>query len=246
MYNNQIALILTLMILNNGTTSPTRTKHTIFIRTPHDLSNACVSIINDNNHIITQYNNNTLHAEPSIPTISQPASKTIAPVLQPTQLSPSGTRAYSTLFGGAVVIGCASLVGSLYIINTWIMEKNAWSSWYDNLSLSALTTVAPQQLAQELFKEVKKRYAHIPTDSLHFLDPLVAFMNKCNKELYWLEKMLTIRSWLASSYVQMLVPGNAPALKLIKEKISRIHYLKQILITWLNEYSLDEQAVTAN
>lgn len=116
-------------------------------------------------------------------------------------------------------------------------NAESWGAWKSHIPLSVLLSSPQQEVAKELILDIQKKYTS--TEKLtDFISPLVQFMNTIDKEKNYLERYLFLQKWLDRLYLAKLLPHDEKAIAKAHEKVDRLLYLRQLLISWISEYKI--------
>jgi hypothetical protein len=142
----------------------------------------------------------------------------------------------------------ASIAGSYayicYIIvsgNRYLSQNTLWSSWRQDLALDQLLAIPQAQMAQELLREIQRRY----TDAGSITDlvrPLGLFMTHIDQEEEQLKSYQTTFSWLSYLRLAKLIPFSKIRFTKIAERLQRIAYYKNVFQSWAADYQLENAA----
>jgi hypothetical protein len=225
------------MALNN--------QNNLTLTLPTDIDKINLNISNNNRHVITQVNNNNgsrLQIDDASPATRlshsvhahTPTGIThYAQSLARTCWAHKGKAAIASLLAGYGIV-----IATLHYLEHVTTKTTCWSSWQAALSTSQLKSMPQEALAQQLFAAIKTRYLPAHYTTAHFLDPIVHFKNESAQELHTLERQLKIHNVLCYTKLACIVPGHASLMARALDKAERLHYLQEILITHVHDYSL--------
>lgn len=125
--------------------------------------------------------------------------------------------------------------------NHYLSQSTLWSSWRYDLPLDQLLAIPQPQMAQELLREIQRRY----TDAASITDlvrPLGLFMTHIDQEEEQLKSYQTTFSWLSYLRLAKLVPISKVRFAKIAERLQRIAYYKNVFQSWAADYQLESTA----
>ena len=123
--------------------------------------------------------------------------------------------------------------------NSYLGDSALWSSWRQELPLDQLLAIPQQKFAQELIREIQRRY----TDASSLTDiakPLGIFMNKIDQEEEQIKWYQSVYSWLSYGRLPKLVPVTQQRFSKIPERLQRIAYYKNVFKSWAADYQLQQ------
>lgn len=138
---------------------------------------------------------------------------------------------------GVIGAGWVFLCVKLMHISFKVTKNNTWGAWKGNLSCDDLQQSDQNIIAKELFEAITKKYIGNKR-VVHFLNPLVKFMNDVDAELLQLKKFIRMREMLNFTKLAFFFPRQEEALAIAQEKIQRLEYLKQLLTKFISEYKV--------
>lgn len=137
-------------------------------------------------------------------------------------------------------------VGALYAgiwlrfmyLHHLIFRKDTWSCWKNKTDLNELQSIAHAQLARELIVAIQKKYQ--AADKIaDFVTPLMAFIVDMNKEIANLNSFIWQYESLKKIKLIALFPGYGKTMKLVREKLQRLMFLKNVFGSWMAEYKIN-------
>lgn len=129
-----------------------------------------------------------------------------------------------------------------YIIasgNSYLAQKDLWSSWRHDLTLEQLLAIPQPQFAKELLQEIQRRYTD-PAAVTDIVRPLSIFMKMIEQEeqqLLWYQNTF---SWLQYIKATTIIPLNKTQFAKISEKLQRLIYFKNAFQSWAAQYQLEQ------
>lgn len=129
-----------------------------------------------------------------------------------------------------------------YIIasgNSYLAQKDLWSSWRQDLTLEQLLAIPQPQFAKELLQEIQRRYTD-PAAVTDIVRPLSTFMKMIEQEeqhLLWYQNAF---SWLQYIKATTIIPLNKTQFAKISEKLQRLIYFKNAFQSWAAQYQLEQ------
>ncbi len=136
---------------------------------------------------------------------------------------------------GAVGLSYATVYGLLWYLQGDVSD---WANWKSELSLLDLTNSPQKEMADELFATIKMRYLPAGYTVANYLDPLVGFINDIDCELGNFERLERVSRALSSIKITLLFPGCLLDNDVVRGKIDRLRYLKQLAVTQLSGYNV--------
>lgn len=123
--------------------------------------------------------------------------------------------------------------------NNYLNNHDLWSSWRSDLPLDQLLAIPQAQFAQELLREIQRRYtdAHSITDLVR---PLAQFMARIEQEEETLKSYHYYFSWLLFLRMDKLVPISTIRFTKIPERLQRLAYYKNVFQSWAADYQLEQ------
>ena len=118
-----------------------------------------------------------------------------------------------------------------------ITQPNKWSTWKEHIPLEVLLEVPQQEVAEELVDAIKAKYLTTQTPDL--MTPLVQFNNAIDKELTQLNQFVRLHEWLDYTKLAYIFPRQNSQVALAHTKIRRLLYLKDVLLSWMSNYSAE-------
>lgn len=143
-----------------------------------------------------------------------------------------------SLFVGSIVIGYAALLGVIIRGNHYLRKTDTWSSWRMDLTLEQLLSFPQRELAESLVFEVQTRYPSQHT-SANFVNPLITFVKAIDEELEQISFYERFFSWLVFCKVSMVLPIDTKLIDALPNRIRRLTYLKNTLLSWSANYCID-------
>jgi hypothetical protein len=217
----------------------TQSRHNIIFKTPHTFGGARVAIINTNDnqnrHEILQINSMRTDT-----TLSPACCDTAKPLQQNLSWWQKITENKSTTFLGVAALSMCCGITFLLWAEYQLNHAQAWACWQPAATAS-VTTAVSEQLAPALFTEIKNRYYKQGQTVLHVIDPIIAFMQACDKELWLADWIITLRGYCSRLSMIAGVMNNETALHNALDKQKRLQFLKQVMVMHLSEYTPDER-----
>lgn len=144
---------------------------------------------------------------------------------------------FSTLFS-LYAITCFLVIRG----NQYLDAEHTWAAFKAELSFTDLIQIPHQELAQELLKEIQRRYtkAQNLTD---FITPLIAFMNDIDKEIKKTKNYIWLYTWLQRLRIAPILPFNIKRYSQAPIKLQRLLHLKNIFLTWAAEFKIGNNTV---
>jgi len=143
----------------------------------------------------------------------------------------------------AAAIAClyGVLLFKLWQANHKLNQTQSWALWKKDVALTSLIAIPQQDLASQLIIDAKTRYTnqHNMTDPI---SPLVAFMKDIEQEIKQTKQHIKLRQRIKTLHIEKLFPIKAKLEKL-EEKLQRLLYLKNLLISWLTNYTLEQKKI---
>lgn len=119
-----------------------------------------------------------------------------------------------------------------------IFKKESWSSWKNKTNFDELQSIPHTQLARELIMAIQKKYQ--TADKIaDFVTPLMAFIVDINTEITNLNSFIWQYESLKKIKLIALFPGYGKTMKLVREKLKRLVYLKNVFGSWMAEYKIN-------
>lgn len=183
--------------------------------------------------------------------VSQQAQQEQLTLLQGMKEHLTGAREHVTTFLRDykywIVGGCAaSLYGyvcyTVYQGNRYAQSNDLWSSWKSSLELETLLSLPQKELAEELVKEVQRRYTN-PANPTDFVSPLSAFLTALEKERKALEFYAEFNAWIQALYLSKIIPLSCSSYTDAKKRVQKLVYLKNIFITWAIDFKMAQAQV---
>lgn len=131
---------------------------------------------------------------------------------------------------------------SCYLIasgNSYLANKDLWSSWRQDLTMDQLLAIPQPQFARELLQEIQRRYTD-PAAITDIVRPLGMFMKMIEQEeqlLLWYQNAI---SWMEYIKIIKIIPLNTGTFSRISERLQRIIYFKNAFKTWTAQYQLEQ------
>lgn len=177
---------------------------------------------------IEQATPNTEKPSSAIPSISQILSS-----LKETAFSINPV----TISAGALLGLYAVYLIKLHNISSRVIKKNTWSTWKEHIPVEVMLEIPHQEVAEELFDAIKTNY--LPVHNTDLMTPIVKFNYAVDQELALLNQFITMHDWLNYTKLSYIFPKHEMELVQAHTKIKRLVFLKDILLTWLSNYSSD-------
>ena len=143
-----------------------------------------------------------------------------------------------------------SLVGiysgiQLYLLHKahFLHDEKAWHNWYNFKTLNELTKTAKNELYTELKNEIENRYE---TPNASIMMNLSQFLQDTSKEMQTLKSYLSMLSWLSLLKMNYIFLVSIDNIKLAKEKIRRLQYLRTVVATNLEPKNTDRSLKLIN
>jgi hypothetical protein len=140
---------------------------------------------------------------------------------------------------GTLISGYAYMCYIIASGNSYLAQKDLWSSWRQELTLEQLLTIPQPQFAKELLQEIQRRYTD-PAAVTDIVRPLGTFMKMIEEEeqqLLWYQNTF---SWLQYTKVISIIPLNKTQFTKISEKLQRLIYFKNAFQSWAAHYQLEQ------
>lgn len=131
----------------------------------------------------------------------------------------------------------SSLCGYLLYTSWSIDSSETWANWKHHCTLEELLKLPQAPLAQELLAEVQKRYATVD-DLYDFITPLVQFIKAVDTEIGRYKRFVSVHASIDRLHIGILFPRNTKLQAQAYERIHRLSYLKNILLSWLSEHKI--------
>jgi len=146
-----------------------------------------------------------------------------------------------------IIGGCAaSLYGyvcyTVYQGNRYLQSSDLWSSWKSSLELETLLSLPQKELAEELVREVQRRYTN-PANPTDFVSPLSAFLTALEKECTTIQFYTEFNTRLHTLYLSKAIPLNCCVYTNAQKRIQRLLYLKNVFITWAADFKIAQTQV---
>lgn len=139
----------------------------------------------------------------------------------------------STLLGGYLYL-CYTIASG----NSYLAQKDLWSSWRQDLSLEELLALPQSQFSKELLQEIQRRYTD-PTAVTDLLRPLNTFLVTVEKEEELLRWYDYIYSWTQYTHVNKIILSSTNQFSKITQRLQRLAYLKNVFHAWAAQYQLE-------
>jgi hypothetical protein len=145
------------------------------------------------------------------------------------------------LLGGTILASYAALIYYLFQGNSYLGKSDLWSSWRQELPLDQLLAISQAQLAQDLLREIQRRY-NDPTSLTDLAKPLALFMSALEQEEQKIKGYQKTFGWLSCAKLTALAPFSIIRFSKITERLQRLAYFKNIFQSWASEYQLEQTA----
>jgi len=134
----------------------------------------------------------------------------------------------------------AALYGFL-LLEIWRGRKQngKWCSWKKDVPFADLLAVPQKELAQQLIDDIKTVYLNA-ANATNQLTPLIEFLKAIEQELKSLQRSLRVHTFIETTRIEKIFPIK-PSSQIMKEKIQRLTYLKNLFSTWLSDYKLQQK-----
>jgi hypothetical protein len=142
------------------------------------------------------------------------------------------------LLAGAMLGSYGWLYYFIFSGNQYLGNKELWSSWRQELPLDQLLAIPQPQFAQELLREIQRRYTD-PAAVTDLVRPLGTFMKMIDEEEENIRWYQNIFSWLSYVKLTKLIPTSTTRFGKIPERLQRIAYYKNAFHTWAAEYQMN-------
>ena len=140
---------------------------------------------------------------------------------------------------GTLISGYAYLCYIIASGNSYLAQKDLWSSWRQDLTLEQILAIPQPQFAKELLQEIQRRYTD-PAAITDIVRPLGTFMKMIEEEeqqLLWYQNTF---SWLQYIKATTIIPLNKTQFAKISEKLQRLIYFKNVFQSWAAQYQLEQ------
>lgn len=140
---------------------------------------------------------------------------------------------------GTLISGYAYLCYIIASGNSYLTQKDLWSSWRQDLTLEQLLAIPQPHFAKELLQEIQRRYTD-PAAVTDIVRPLGTFMKVIEQEeqqLLWYQNAF---SWLQYIKATTIIPLNKAQFLKIPEKLQRLIYFKNAFQSWAAQYQLEQ------
>jgi len=116
----------------------------------------------------------------------------------------------------------------------YLKNKNLWSSWPYGIDFETLLKIPQKELFRQIMQEINTKY---PTknNTENFVTPLSQFLHEIEKEKEYFIFYLQLYDFLQKFYLIKLFPISKTEFKKITNKIRRLDYLKNLLLSWSTE-----------
>jgi hypothetical protein len=145
------------------------------------------------------------------------------------------------LIGASLALSYASLCYFIIVGNSYLGNKDLWSSWHQELSLEQLLAIPQQQLSQDLLHEIQRRYTD-PSSLSDLNKPLAQFLTTIEQEEQDIRWYQSFYSWLSFAYITKIIPFSKQRFAKINERLQRLAYYKNIFQSWAAQYQLEHAA----
>lgn len=166
---------------------------------------------------------------------------------QKEKLSSNGSSILSAykwhLLAAALAGSYAYLCYCIISGNAYLSQSDLWSSWRADLPLDQLLAIPQAQFAQELLREIQRRY----TDAASITDlvrPLALFMTRIEQEEEQIKWYQYIFSWIAWLRLDQLVPVSKIRFTKTPERLQRLAYYKNVFQSWAADYQFEQTQKT--
>ncbi len=118
-----------------------------------------------------------------------------------------------------------------------IFKPDTWASWKNKSDLDELQSISQAQLSRELVLAIQKKYQ--AADKIaDFITPLMAFIVDVNSEMNHINSFIWQYESLKKIKLIALFPGYGKTVKLLREKLKRLLFLKNVFGSWMAEYKI--------
>lgn len=150
--------------------------------------------------------------------------------------------AYKWHLLGATLIGSYALLCWIIVKgNSYLGKNELWSSWRQELALDQLLAIPQEQFAQELLREIQRRYTN-PASLTDLVKPLTEFVTTIEEEEAAIKWYQSFYSWISYLNVHKIIPFSKNRFGKITERLQRIAYFKNAFQTWAAQYQLEHAA----
>ena len=136
-------------------------------------------------------------------------------------LIPESISSYKWHIAAALAVGSYGLL-SYYAMkgNYYLKRIDLWSSWRKELSLDEILAIPQKQFAQDLFREVQRRY------NSNFATSLILFIKAIDQEEKQIKWYKSLYDWISFLHVKKLMPIDAAIYENCAQQLQRIAYYK--------------------
>ena len=210
-----------------------QTEHAFRIPLPRSITRAVAHISNDNNHVITQNNTNTMHTPMSL--------------LSPQASGPSWWDVFSSaawqyknkIAVGSLFAGYGALSAQLAWQASVVKRTDSWACWHAEVPLDTLRKIEPEILQAELLTSINEHYVvmHHDTTAAHAHGMGAAtranvrlFLHDVAFELEQLQSFFALYDWLALSRLAYLFPNTPAVGKQAHANVERLLFMQTTMI----------------
>ncbi len=131
---------------------------------------------------------------------------------------------YKWHIAAAVAISSYGLL-CYYLIkgNSYLKRSDLWSAWRQELSLDELLAIPHQKFMQDLYAEIKHRYAK---DFTHSMILFMKALEQEEKDIAWYQSLY---EWTSFFYMRKLTPCDSAAYERCAQRLQRLAYYKGCL-----------------
>lgn len=135
-------------------------------------------------------------------------------------------------YKSTVVISSAIGIYSLwlYVINNfknYLEDSNLWSCWKGELSIEKFIEIPQEKMAKMIFEEISSKYEN----KENFAFSITQFIKEIENEKNKLILYSKIYNFIKKYYLIKLIPLDTRPFEIINEKIERLAYIKNILLS---------------
>lgn len=143
------------------------------------------------------------------------------------------------IIGGTFIAGYVSFFALVLADHNYVHRKDTWGAWKHSISIDGLYQYPKNQLMNELIHAIQRD--HILADPTDASASFSAFMSAIEYEIFRTKRYIRISSFLQRTKLLLIFPTNATTLKMARDKLRRIHFLKESFVSWAASYKMQYQ-----